>query len=96
MIEHIITTIIISLLSSAVAYFFGLYKAASTVQKGVQAVLRYDMLIFYEKLREHGCTISEKQNFCNMYECYHKLGKNGVMDSIYKKVMEMPELKGDE
>ena len=95
MIEQICTTLIISFLTSAVAYFFVLFKAASTVQKGVQAVLRYDMLTFYGKMKDNGCTVSEKQIFCNMYECYHKLGKNGVMDSIYKKVMEMPE-KGDD
>ena len=96
MIEQIATTLIITLLSSAGAYFFGLYRASETVQRGVQAVLRYDMLMAYSEFKEKGCTVSEKQNFCNMYECYHKLGKNGVMDAIYKKVMDMPELKGDD
>lgn len=95
MIEHIISTLIISLLSAAGAYFFGVYKATATVQRGVQAVLRYDMLTAYSKFRVSGVTIEEKQSFENMYACYHKLGKNGVMDSIYQKVMAMQEVEDE-
>jgi hypothetical protein len=89
MIEHIISTLIISLLSAAGAYFFGVYKATATVKNGVQAILRYDMLTAYSKFRTSGCTIEEKQSFENMYNCYHKLGKNGVMTAFYEKVMAM-------
>jgi hypothetical protein len=47
------------------------------------------MLTAYSKFRTSGCTIEEKQSFENMYNCYHKLGKNGVMTAFYEKVMAM-------
>jgi len=50
------------------------------------------MLTVYNVFRKRGCTVSEKQSFANMYECYHALGKNGVMTSIYNKVMAMQEV----
>ena len=31
-----------------------------------------------------------KDNFDNLYQQYHALGKNGVMDSFHEEVMELP------
>ena len=54
------------------------------------------MLTVYKVFSRRGCTINEKQTFSNMYECYHALGKNGVMTSVYNKVMDMKEVEDDE
>ena len=34
--------------------------------------------------------IYARENFENMYQRYHNLGANGVMDDYYKKFMEIP------
>ena len=95
MLEQIATSLAISIITWCATYLYGRYCSERALRRGVQAILRYDMLTVYNVFSKRGCTVSEKQSFANMYECYHKLGKNGVMDSIYKKVMEMPE-KGDD
>ena len=91
MVEQIVTTIVIAAISSVSAYFFGLYRSTLTLHKGVQALLRNDMLMSYERFKKRGCSLDEKQNFCNMYDCYHELGKNGVMTAVYNNVLKMQE-----
>lgn len=67
---------------------------ARMIKKALQAILR-------DKLREHYHTylenkfipVEDKDNFNNLYQIYHSLGKNGVMDDMYKKVMELPTSK---
>ena len=61
------------------------------LKKGVQALLRNGLLEIYDRVMKKGCiSLIEKQNFDNMYQSYHSLGKNGVMDSIYEEVMKLP------
>ena len=92
MLEQIATSLAISIITGCATYLYGRYCRERALRRGVQAILRYDMLTVYNVFRKRGCTVSEKQSFANMYECYHALGKNGVMTSIYNKVMAMQEV----
>lgn len=61
---------------------------------GVQALLRDRLLESYNKYYDQGwAPIYAKENFENMWEQYHALGVNGVMDEIHKVFMELPTRK---
>lgn len=62
-----------------------------SVQLGVQALLRDRLYSTYLKYSEKGyAPIYARENFENMYNQYHILGANGVMDDIYRKFMDLP------
>ena len=59
-------------------------KKTESVQLGVQALLRDRLYSTYLKYAEKGyAPIYARENFENMYNQYHILGANGVMDDIY-------------
>ena len=59
--------------------------------KGTQALLRDRLLQGFHFFKKRGMvTYGEAANYKNMYEAYHALGKNGVMDDIYLKFKEIP------
>ena len=61
------------------------------VRKGVQALLRAQMINDYNKWSERGfAPIYARQNFENCWEQYHSLGVNGVMDDLHNKFLELP------
>ena len=61
------------------------------VRKGVQALLRAQMINDYNKWSEKGyAPIYARQNFENCWEQYHSLGVNGVMDDLHMKFLELP------
>lgn len=61
------------------------------LEKGVQALLRDRLISLYEASKHSdGVPIYVKQNFENMYEQYHALGANGVMDSIHEEFQNLP------
>lgn len=68
------------------------YKAEQdAIRKGIQALLRAEMIKSYNKYSELGhAPIYARENFKNIYENYHALGLNGVMDDIYNKFLELP------
>ena len=62
-----------------------------SVQLGVQALLRDRLYQSYLHYQEKGyAPIYARENFENMYNKYHNLSVNGVMDNIYHKFMELP------
>lgn len=66
-------------------------KKTESVQLGVQALLRDRLYSTYKEYAEKGyAPIYARENFENMYEQYHTLGANGVMDDIYRKFMDLP------
>ena len=66
-------------------------KKTESVQLGVQALLRDRLYSTYLKYAEKGyAPIYARENFENMYQQYHTLGANGVMDDVYKKFMALP------
>ncbi len=61
------------------------------VKKGVQALLRSQMISDYNRWMEKGyAPIYARENFDNCWDQYHSLGANGVMDDIRKKFMDLP------
>lgn len=59
--------------------------------RGTQALLRDRLLQGYHFFRKRGMvTYGEARNYENMYEAYHALGKNGVMDTVYLKFRQIP------
>lgn len=63
-------------------------------QRGVQALLRAQMISEYNKALDKGyAAIYAKENFENVWKNYHTLGVNGVMDDIHEKYMSLPDRK---
>ena len=59
--------------------------------RGTQALLRDRLLQGYHFFMRRGMvTYGEARNYENMYEAYHALGKNGVMDGIFEEFQKIP------
>lgn len=64
-------------------------------EKGLQALLRDRLIYQYDKYKSKGfAPIYAKENFENLYQQYHNLGANGVMDDIYNDFRKLPT-RGD-
>jgi hypothetical protein len=60
-------------------------------EKGIQALLRDRLIYQYDKYKAKGfAPIYAKENFENLYQQYHNLGANGVMDDIYNDFRKLP------
>lgn len=71
-------------------------ESIKVLKAGEQASLRNDLLALHEKcIEKKFATISEKDNFENMYQSYHALGKNGVMNNNREEMMKLPQEKPD-
>lgn len=70
-------------------------KEAEAIKQGIRAVLRDRILQAYNHFSRIGkIHIEELENISNMYIAYHNLGGNGVITSIYNRVLKIPhELK---
>jgi hypothetical protein len=68
-------------------------KRNDAICLGVQALLRDRLLESYHKYHDEKgyAPIFAKDNFENMYQQYHNLGKNGVMDEKYNEFMSLPD-----
>ena len=68
----------------------------NALELGVQALLRDRLIYQYEKYKAKGyAPIYAKENFENLYEQYHRLGANGVMDSIHEEFKNLPASGGE-
>ena len=66
-------------------------KENDALKKGIQALLRAQMISDYNKWSAKGyAPIYARQNFQNVWDNYHNLGANGVMDDIKNKFMALP------
>ena len=66
-------------------------RKTESVQLGVQALLRDRLIHEYNKYSDKGyAPIYAKDNFENMWNQYHNLGANGVMDEIHDEFMQLP------
>lgn len=83
---------IIAFLGSAcVGVLIWAIKQICFTKQGVQALLRAQLIADYDKYSDMGyAPIHARENFENCYQKYHKLGKNGVMDDIHKKLLQLP------
>lgn len=61
------------------------------VQKGVQALLRAQMIEYYNHYHQKGyAPLYARESFENCWVQYEKLGKNGVMQDIRAKFLALP------
>jgi hypothetical protein len=73
------------------AVFKLLFTQIAAVKRGLQALLRAQLIADYNKWSEKGyAPIYARQNFENCWEQYHALGANGVMDDIHTKFFKLP------
>ncbi len=92
-IKDIITWVGLPTILGVVVYVRSRIKG---VTHGVQALLRAQMISEYNKAKDRGyAPIYAKENFSNMWDNYHSLGANGVMDGIKDEYMELPSRKED-
>ena len=64
------------------------------LKKGTQAGLRHDLdLMADEWLIKGYCPRNVKVDFENLYNQYHQLGKNGVMENTHQAILALPESK---
>ena len=83
-----ITSAIVAVLISKVVTGF---KRMEALETGVQAILRDRLYQAYNHFIELGyAPLYARENFENMYQQYHNLGKNGVMDDIHTRFFELP------
>lgn len=61
------------------------------IKEGLQAILRDRLLQAYKHYEEKGyAEPDDRDNWENMYQQYHTLGANGVMDDIRTKFLALP------
>ena len=64
---------------------------------GVQALLRDRLYQSYNHFSDKGyAPIYARENFENMWNQYHNLGANGVMDDLHEKFLELPDRPPEE
>lgn len=64
-----------------------------TLKRGVQALLRHELYELYDEYytRKGYAPLDIKNDFENIYMCYHNLGRNGVMDGLHQRFMTLPD-----
>lgn len=73
------------------AGFWYLIKRTMALEHGVQAMLRDRLRYLYKSYEKNGYVdIDDREDWENMYQQYHTLGKNGVMDNIREKMLALP------
>lgn len=67
------------------------FEEFNLLKGAMQAVLRGQIIQLYNHCLDRGNTsrIYEKENATELYNSYHALGGNGVIDGIYKDLMNM-------
>lgn len=76
---------------------FEKFTARQTANElGTQALLRDRLYKIFEECKKRGgASLLERENFQNIYDQYHALGANGVMDDIKTKFFALPFREGD-
>ena len=70
------------------------FKQIKGVRLGVQALLRAQLITDWNYYSKKGyAPIYARENFENVYQQYHNLGANGVMDDIHSKFLALPDRK---
>ena len=80
-----------ALLAAVFKYLYTLHAQVKAIKKGMQALLRSQLVSEFNKWSEKGyAPIYARQNFENCWLQYHLLGANGVMDDIHARFFELP------
>ena len=80
-----------ALIAAVFKYLYSLHVQVKAIKKGLQALLRAQLVSEYNKWSEKGyAPIYARQNFQNCWVQYHSLGVNGVMDDLHDRFFELP------
>ena len=86
-----IPTLIVSLWTHLIRRIKHSDEQTRALQKGVQALLRERLIHSYRKFFKLGFVdYNDRLNVENMYQQYHSLGENGVMDDMHLRFMNLP------
>lgn len=70
--------------------YFEKSAANANLAKGTQALLRHNLLRYGNLYLKMGkIDVAHLQDYENMYEAYHNLGQNGVMDNLHDRVQKL-------
>lgn len=88
---YVIVLVVSNLASILTSHYLGIKR----ISKGLQTILRFEMENLFRKCLHKGfATISDKTTFNYLYEAYHPLGKNGIMDYMKERINKLPIEKG--
>ena len=84
-------TLVVSAISYILKKIFGLFKRQKAIEKGVQALLRNELIRRYREYETKGeITILDKENMEHMFKEYQNLGGNGTIKQMYEEMLELP------
>ena len=64
--------------------------------KGTMLLLRVQLIEYHDRYMELGSIPSYAyENFCEMYEAYHRLGGNGMVTHMYDDIKKLEIRKGN-
>ena len=89
-----------ALLSAGFGYLISQIRTSKTKEKalelGVQALLRDRLLQGYKHYMNQGWVgYADRLNMENIYQNYHNLGSNGIMDEYRKRFLGLPTYEED-
>ena len=80
-----------SLIAAFVGFVAGQIKSVKALKKGVQALLRAQMINDYNKWTDRGyAPLYARQNYENLWVQYEALGDNGVISDLHDKFLKLP------
>ena len=86
-----VTTLGGTIMGALISFVVTEFKENKALKKGLQALLRAQMINDYNKWATKGyAPIYARQNFQNCWDNYEALGENGVMNDIKNKFMSLP------
>lgn len=87
----LISTFVVFIISKIKTKYDNKTSKQDSLAAGMQIMLRLELISLAEKYIAKGyCTVEEKELFTAVYNAYHNLGKNGVMDDLYNRVLSLP------
>ena len=90
MIEIFIKSLIPFLCGAAAAFAGSLLIRLQAIKKGLQCLLRAEIIRSHDKYTERGyCPIYAKEALTRAYKAYHDLGGNDVATNLYNEVLEL-------
>lgn len=85
------SSIVSMIIGALIARLAAVKKENSAIKKGLQALLRAQMINDYNKWSAKGyAPIYSRENFENCWKQYETLGENGVMNDIHAKFLTLP------
>lgn len=90
MLDLFIKWLIPFLCGAAAAFAGSLLIRLQAIKKGLQCLLRAEIIRSHDKYTERGfCPIYAKEALTRAYKAYHDLGGNDVATNLYNEVLEL-------